>query len=66
MSDMVIEVYKTDDKAKERAQYWRDRGYTVEQTKSYASVRWQNECSVPAKPDTAWGEGDVWPVVATK
>jgi hypothetical protein len=64
MSKMVIEVHKTREKAEEREQYWLAREYTVEQIKPYENVQWTNECLAEATNNTAWGENDVWVVVA--
>lgn len=65
MSEMVIEVHEKKADAEKRVQYWRQRGFTVEQINSYAGVQWKNHCSDgKGKEDTAWGESDVWTVVA--
>ena len=67
MAGMKIEVYEDEATAKEREDYFKQRGFQVQPVKKFEWVSWSNKTH-DGKDDTAMDPADseVWIVMATK
>jgi hypothetical protein len=67
MAGMKIEVYEDEAKAREREDYFRQRGFQVQPPGEYEWVSWSNKVQ-GGQDDRAMDPSDdkVWIVIATK